>query len=425
MSDSLLKTKVIDNKNESEMCKVASTGAVPKKPKISIEGKPSKLETKPLNRHLSGRCPLKNSNESKAGLKMSVDSLDVVSSHESPNGAKKPLLNSPDTDSCLSVSPSPDPDSKKKIFDFSMIDPSDKSSLTASLQTEQEFLDFMFSLPQIQKEAVDKDSKEKTTKKVTIKSHETKNVKTEKKVSTKSAHSGGNPSSAGFDHLDNLCRMMEQLGELKEQNTRLHRRVLYLEELKTLQEMHRDIQNSIASRKSALSLGSVSLSDSDLRLEDLTKCGYLLDSEDSLEQNASVAKNKGKNRVQNTTRVRSHSVGTEGNHLVSHCPTEKRKNVSRWNRVREAFRWERVSVIPEAPPLTKAKESHHPLTPSTNKTSDNQNLNNPEDETFLFSIKSPSPASSESSTLSQFFTEEDILNYYRSSLPDLGSKKLG
>jgi len=48
-------------------------------------------------------------------------------------------------------------------------------------------------------------------------------------------------TQVGFDHLDNLCKLMEQLGDLKEQNNKLQRRVQYLEDLRALQEMHKQL----------------------------------------------------------------------------------------------------------------------------------------------------------------------------------------
>ncbi|XP_047106695.1 homeobox protein Hox-A3-like [Schistocerca piceifrons] len=54
------------------------------------------------------------------------------------------------------------------------------------------------------------------------------------------------PRTAGLDHLDNLCKLMEQLGDLKEQNTKLQRRVQYLEDLKRLQVMHKQLRGEEA-----------------------------------------------------------------------------------------------------------------------------------------------------------------------------------
>jgi histidyl-tRNA synthetase len=60
----------------------------------------------------------------------------------------------------------------------------------------------------------------------------------------------------GFDHLDNLCKLMEQLGDLKEQNNKLQRRVQYLEDLRALQEMHKQlIARTQASQESLLEKG--------------------------------------------------------------------------------------------------------------------------------------------------------------------------
>ena len=49
-------------------------------------------------------------------------------------------------------------------------------------------------------------------------------------------------AGVGFDQLDNLCKLMQQLGELRDHNGRLQKRVQYLEDMKTLQEMHHDLQ---------------------------------------------------------------------------------------------------------------------------------------------------------------------------------------
>ncbi|XP_059350541.1 uncharacterized protein LOC130693334 isoform X3 [Daphnia carinata] len=56
---------------------------------------------------------------------------------------------------------------------------------------------------------------------------------------------------AGLDHLDNLCKLMEQLGELRDANTRLQKRVHYLEDMKTLQEMHQELDLFVGSDSTA------------------------------------------------------------------------------------------------------------------------------------------------------------------------------
>ena len=56
---------------------------------------------------------------------------------------------------------------------------------------------------------------------------------------------------AGLDHLDNLCKLMEQLGELKDANSRLQKRVQYLEDMKTLQEMHQELDAQLTDSASS------------------------------------------------------------------------------------------------------------------------------------------------------------------------------
>lgn len=52
----------------------------------------------------------------------------------------------------------------------------------------------------------------------------------------------GPVSKVGLDHLDNLCKLMEQLGELRDNNSKLQKRVQYLEDLKTLHDMHKEVR---------------------------------------------------------------------------------------------------------------------------------------------------------------------------------------
>lgn len=48
-----------------------------------------------------------------------------------------------------------------------------------------------------------------------------------------------------FDHLEKLYKLMEQMLDLKEQNTKLHRRIRDLEHLNKLEKLQRDIENGI------------------------------------------------------------------------------------------------------------------------------------------------------------------------------------
>lgn len=65
-------------------------------------------------------------------------------------------------------------------------------------------------------------------------------------------------SVGGFEHLDNLCKLMTQLGELRESNSKLQRKVQYLEETKRSQGIENHINFLEASSTVASSSSSSS-----------------------------------------------------------------------------------------------------------------------------------------------------------------------
>lgn len=210
----------------------------------------------------------------------------------------------------------------------------------------------------------------------------------------------------GLEHLDNLCRMMEQLGELREQNSRLQRRVHYLEELQTLQEMHRHLQETLQARRSGLALGPIHLSDSDLHLEEDGEGGEQVcraGSQESLLMLTHTRACSGKPRPAHTRlRTRSKSVGT---HLVTPAQPAPKTKVSGWRRVREALKWERATLLPPAPTPATATTAQHPTSPHPSPSPQPCPLQDP--------FPRPHSSSSSSSQLTEVMTEEDLLNFYR------------
>ncbi|MPC32267.1 hypothetical protein E2C01_025575 [Portunus trituberculatus] len=353
--------------------------------------------------------------------KMSQDSL------ISGSGRGSPLLRPSagqrryqDSDSCPSVSPSPDPESRHQTFDFSPPgEPVESGGITAALQTEREFLDFMLSLPQVQKEGPGRPSpaKKEGAPRPLQQQEGPKPVQQEAAPPLRADSEQRSPSRApatvggvvstkmGLDHLDNLCRMMEQLGDLREQNSRLQRRVHYLEELQALQEMHRHLQETLEARRSGLRLDSIHLSDSDPHLDDDGEGGggrmSRHGSEDSLMLLGHHQPDKGKARAMSSKiRLRSKSVGTD---LLDPVPKTK---VSGWKRVREALKWERATLLPPAPTPATATSAHHP-------TSSPQPSPSPQSATLQDQFFRPPSSSSSSSVLTEVMTEEDLLNFYR------------
>ncbi|XP_068202573.1 microtubule-associated protein futsch-like isoform X2 [Palaemon carinicauda] len=320
-----------------------------------------------------------------------------------------------DSDSCPSVSPSPDPDTQLRTFDFSNIEVSDEGeSISAALQTEKEFLDFMLSLPQIQKDVPGRTfPPQKDTSGQPLQESDPQLFSDQRPPPPNIGGVVG--TKMGLDHLDNLCRMMEQLGELKEQNTRLQRRVHYLEELQTLQEMHRHLQETLEARRSGLGLAPIDLSDSELRLDldgngegvaggELSQHG----SEESLlllERHHTPHKGKPRQPFFTLERSRSKSVGPM---LMEGCAHRNPKTkVSGWKRVKEALKWERATFLPPAPTPATATSAHHPNSPPTNP-SPLEPISSSEGPYFR-----PPSSSSSSSAMTQVMTEEDLLNLCR------------
>ncbi|KAF8796301.1 hypothetical protein HNY73_000689 [Argiope bruennichi] len=120
------------------------------------------------------------------------------------------------------VSPSIN-NANEQAFPYSIPEDPDQSlsSISDVLQVEKDFMEFVRSFPH--------------------------NVATVPSVPQPSAvpmtkkSQGDSNAKVGLDHLDNLCKLMEQLSDLKETNVKLRRRIQYLEDIKTLQEIHKEM----------------------------------------------------------------------------------------------------------------------------------------------------------------------------------------
>lgn len=227
---------------------------------------------------------------------------------------------------------------------------------------------------------------------------------------------------AGLDHLDNLCKLMEQLGELRDANSRLQKRVQYLEDMKTLQEMHQELDLFVSSDSAtttsmhkteagpdrsldSLDSGEILQQTSELGLTEQTKTGHHNDSNRS--SNKPKIKSNHHMKFKKPTllkyRERSKSVGFDetnvplgGESEVDYVNTTSttttpspdnykmpetnpisgtshsqrpvtltgtsagrtKTKVSKWTRVKEAFRWEKAHV--DASVTVKATTSKHP-----------------------------------------------------------------
>lgn len=293
---------------------------------------------------------------------------------------------------------------------------------------------------------------------------------------------------AGLDHLDNLCKLMEQLGELRDANSRLQKRVQYLEDMKTLQEMHQELDLFVSSDPTATASMHKTEAGADHSLDSLDSGEILaqaeLDPPSEPAKNANDPIRAGKKVKSNhhmkfkkpTTllkyRERSKSVGFDENVPIggesevdyvnttsttttpspdnykmpesnatassgssprpvtlNTCGGRTKTKVSKWTRVKEAFRWEKAHVDTSA--TVKATASKHPpdkeealTSPSCHQISPAGHRLAPESPSHAMA-KSPSPVfrlgrrrrstsrtSTSSSSLSECPLESEILKSF-------------
>ncbi|XP_066994482.2 serine-rich adhesin for platelets [Anabrus simplex] len=260
------------------------------------------------------------------------------------------------------------PNNSEDSFEYPESESARNKLISEALQKEDEFLEYLMSLP-----AAAAANKKTEPQKQLMRSTSTY-------ASTSS--SGGGPK-VGLDHLDNLCKLMEQLGELREQNCKLQRRVQYLEDMKNLQEMHKQLQEEAKQREVPLKYGyryrysSINTGDKQSKRTNengnhsgLPKVEFAEGSSgnktDSYTKRNAKCKSIANSRTrqslsQNQQRERSRSVGIDelktdteqattsksgGKHSQRRSVegvTGKAK-VSKWTKVKEAFRWEKAAV---------------------------------------------------------------------------------
>lgn len=194
-----------------------------------------------------------------------------------------------------------------------------------------------------------------------------------------------------FDHLDKLYKLMDQLLTLKDQNSKLQRRVRDLAYLKNLQDMHKQIEREIQRAKTtdiSILFGNEATC-MDLE-EEYEYTEALLDSMLAAGRNASLKRAKWKSPARSKIRQslvgkqRSRSMGGEelegcsygDAEYISHLEVpyrgrgrrasdmkggDEKSKISKWTRVKAAFKWEKAhtGVVPEAihPLVTSVHQS--------------------------------------------------------------------
>lgn len=160
-----------------------------------------------------------------------------------------------------------------------------------------------------------------------------------------------------FDHLEKLYKLMEQMLALREQNAKLHRRVRDLEHFRNLQNMHKHMDTSGGNFEE---LSAEPDSDS-LYAERLLEAMLL----DSKKEAKSKIPSRLRQSILRRQRHRSSSMAVEkcassaefapdtGFKLErrastpvtdGRCKSKVANKVSKWTKVKAAFKWERASA---------------------------------------------------------------------------------
>ncbi|CAG0917198.1 unnamed protein product, partial [Notodromas monacha] len=163
----------------------------------------------------------------------------------------------------------------------------------------------------------------------------------------------------GLDHLDNLCRLMEQLTDLKDQNVVLQRRVQYLEDMKMLHYMQRELQCETP--------------DASVTLEPVETANN--ESNVWKKKSTSATNNKNQPRSSKMTwlkagnRGRSRSIDEVPRRGYKGSGASPKGKISKWAKVKEAFKWEKVGLDQRTGKTQGSSSSQHSAQTSTQKPS--------------------------------------------------------
>lgn len=295
--------------------------------------------------------------------------------------------------------------------------------MSEAWQQEKEFLDYMFNSLH-GGGAGGADETGTTTATTTMTAMATSATRRTGRISSSGSSTSNNNKSpvrtefapAGLDHLDNLCKLMEQLGELKDANSRLQKRIQYLEDMKTLQEMHQELDMQLDPSSSSPLLecktGSTPEASADRSIDSLDSgeilCPATPSSQDTSKKSTGKSHHHHHHRAKKSGsipyRERSKSVGfddpamamtgkdsssaavaseyssppaevvysvklpvIEPSTAASIQPVRTKTKVSKWTRVKEAFRWEKAHVDSSPGKLT-GQHLKTPLDPAPSPT---------------------------------------------------------
>lgn len=258
----------------------------------------------------------------------------------------------------------------EQAFPFSIPEGGDQSlsSISDVLQVEKDFMEYVMSFP------------------LNVSNVPPQLLPASPVANTKKPSADSNPK-VGLDHLDNLCKLMEQLSDLKEANIKLKRRVQYLEDIKTLHEIHKEMVGERKLYSSGLSEDEVQ--QLKLKIDEVSAREPSEESQDNIdletastERMHTLYRSKTANQIPSNDyksghksrstvinkerRERSKSVGHPGH---SKAP---KKRPSRWSKVKEVLGIEKTEEFSTGGEGEKSDERDRPERTKTSKESLNR-----------------------------------------------------
>ncbi|XP_017772912.1 PREDICTED: uncharacterized protein LOC108560010 isoform X1 [Nicrophorus vespilloides] len=134
-----------------------------------------------------------------------------------------------------------------------------------------------------------------------------------------------------FDHLDKLYKLMEQMLTLREQNVLLHRRIMDLERFRNMQDMNRKLDCA------------EEVPDCDPDSEFAEHYLYNILTETKKDPKAKPPPRFRQSILRKSQRARTQSASEEPQQTERRISIDKQSKVSKWTKVKAAFKWEKAS----------------------------------------------------------------------------------
>ncbi|KAK9881120.1 hypothetical protein WA026_014468 [Henosepilachna vigintioctopunctata] len=147
-----------------------------------------------------------------------------------------------------------------------------------------------------------------------------------------------------FDHLERLYKLMEQMLELRAQNAKLHRKIRDLEHLNNLERMYRQVENH-AEEDTCSELDKDTAFAETILESILYEPKQYIKSKGSLRQSIiGKHRNRSSSAIDKPIGLDTVEPNEQRRASLTVSSTKKPSKVSKWTKVKAAFKWEKAST---------------------------------------------------------------------------------